>query len=459
MSNLKGTTEGQLGKYTEALIEQLESSMTRGGVMEVSVKPGKVKIKDSSSNRKIIQQYAKLAATRSTEQQAKNLVLEVVNGGRKSIVFYQFEKPFSKPKKGDLGEGVIAAAIGARFIHKKNPIGAQQVKDVLNKLKSTGIKRYPGKKGTYVQHTFKAPNKKLPDRPAIEDDVFVKIALSFSAMEALLNKNSEYGKEMWGDPKVMEAYIRSACLYVNKKEPREWSEKVWANGRYDKIDVISDGLSAQKDTKVDTYVRITNDQGKSVPVNINLSMKVDDVKQFGQVSGVGFDVQEELWGHLFGLKSQIHPLQKKYNTLLQVDKKPIEAANMVYEKVADLANNLIQHNRTETIRHLAEGITYFATLHQPHVVVLNLGKGGTKIYNYEAFDEALSSVQNLRVYLKTQKKGYYQMNIGGNLPGKKEKDLLQIRIRVEPKSDGTQYIRNLIEKNPLLGDLLAETIT
>ena len=51
------------------------------------------------------------------------------------------------------------------------------------------------------------------------------------------------------------------------------------------------------------------------------------------------------------------------------------------------------------------------------------------------------------------------MNIGGNLPGKKEKDLLQIRIRVEPKSDGTQYIRNLIEKNPLLGDLLAETIT
>ena len=42
--------------------------------------------------------------------------------------------------------------------------------------------------------------------------------------------------------------------------------------------------------------------------------------------------------------------------------------------------------------------------------------------------------------------------------GDGNKDLVQIRLRVEIKSDGTPYFRNLIEKSRLMGDLLAEKV-
>ena len=67
---------------------------------------------------------------------------------------------------------------------------------------------------------------------------------------------------------------------------------------------ISDGLSDQKGTKVDTRVKITDYKGELQPVNINLSMKVDDIGQFGQVSGMTFDVQQELWKQVFGYTTE-----------------------------------------------------------------------------------------------------------------------------------------------------------
>ena len=229
--------------------------------------------------------------------------------------------------------------------------------------------------------------------------------------------------------------------------------------------MISDGLSAQKDTKVDTLVKVTDDEGNLVPVNINLSMKVDDVKQFGQVSGIEFHVQEELWERMFGYKTKISHLEQRFNKMVQVDHKIVGAANMIYENVQNMVERELNTDtgRDRIIRHVSEGITHFATLHEPYVKVLNLGKGGTKLYDYENFYEALSGVENLHTDLKLQSGkdgiGYWQMVFKGNEPGQRQKSLLQIRIRVEVKADGSRYVRNLIEKMPLLSDILAQTIT
>ena len=46
-----------------------------------------------------------------------------------------------------------------------------------------------------------------------------------------------------------------------------------------------------------------------MPVDILVSLKAGDVKQFGQVSGAEFEKQEELLEQLFGYKNIIKPLK------------------------------------------------------------------------------------------------------------------------------------------------------
>ena len=76
---------------------------------------------------------------------------------------------------------------------------------------------------------------------------------------------------------------------------KKWSKLLYENNRYDKIEVISDGLGGQTTTKVDVYVKV-DDQ----PIDIKVSLKAGDVKQFGQVSGAEFAKQEKLWEETFG---------------------------------------------------------------------------------------------------------------------------------------------------------------
>ena len=451
MAALKTTSKGGLAKYSEALVEQLEDSMSRRGYIKAMKKA--YQIKNTKENRSTIKEFVSLANKTSGtgDKDAIALMLETTTP-KKSVKIGDIDKPFSKPKRGDIGEGAIAAAICARFVNKNQNINPARVYAVLRVMASSGIKNYPGKDGKYAEATFKSKNL----NPKILDKVKCYISLNLSAISGLLDKNSEYRE--WLPP-----YIDSACKYANSHHVAKWAKILYENNRVDTIEVISDGLSNQKGTKVDTLVKVTDDKGKMVPVNINLSMKVDDVKQFGQVSGIEFSVQEELWERMFGYKSKLQNLKDRYNKLVEVDHKPVGAANMIYENVNNMVNNELKTNPDRVLKHIAEGITHFATLHEPHVTVLNLGKGGTKLYDYSEFYEALSSLENLETTLKLQSGkhgyGYWQMMLNGNKPGDTKKSFLQIRIRVEVKSDGSRYVRNLIEKMPLLGEILAETIT
>ena len=97
-----------------------------------------------------------------------------------------------------------------------------------------------------------------------------------------------------------------------------------------------------------------------------------------------------------------------------------------------------------------------------HVEMLNIGYGGTKIYNFDDMENVLMKVKNLNVTIKSQKNGYRQIGIEGTSPkNNKTKGLFQIRLRREPEAKPgvpIKYIRNLIEKNKLLGELLAESL-
>ena len=439
---LAKTSKGNMGKYVLPIVELVQDSMTTNSVVEISKKPNQVRIRNNRANLEAIQKFRALAPQGTTQEEAVALKLGVKQNPKVEFIFFgDILKPSDHWTKGDVAEGVIAAAIGARFAYKGRPIREQNVYGVIRKLAQTGMKTYPGKRGKYVEAFFTSPNA----NPKIWDKVRVYVSLAEGNMRMFLDRKEE---------SLLKPYVRSAVQYVNSRHIADWARLVYENNRVDYIEVISDGLGGQRTTKVDTLVKITDDTGKLIPVNINISLKVDDVKQFGQVSGVGFDVQEELWQRMFGYGSQIHSMQKKYNTLLQVEKKYAEAVNMVYTKIDDLVNDQLKSNPQQVVSNISNGLTYFATLNEPHVKVLNLGKGGTKLYTFNQTYEALSGITNWQTDLKLQKNGLYTLVIKSG-----RKPLVQIRIRQEFKSDGTPYIRNLIEKGPLMGELLAETIT
>ena len=434
MAVLNKTSPGQLSKYVVPTIENIKSGTVSTASKTYSLKKGKF-------NDEAIKTFAELGMKGSAYQkEALQVPLETTDPKKKFIEIGSINKPNVRYNLGDMAEGVVGAAITARFIYKNRRITSQIVYGVLRALAKSGVTNYPGKKGKRVERTFKSANK----NPKVMDDVRCYISLAEVNMLALLSSNNE---------PLLKEYVDSAVKYANSNNVKKWAKLVYENNRYDKIEVLSDGLGGQKTTKVDVSVKITNDKGKLLPVDILVSLKAGDVKQFGQVSGAEFEKQEEFWNQLFGYKSSLKNLEKKYNQLMFTDKKPDEAVYMVYNKVNQKLNQDLKSNKSDDVlQKLSKAINYFATLNEDYVSLVQVGGGKAKVYK---FDDIYSKISNreYRSSIKTGASGLPTIVISSG-----GADLIQFRVKQEFKSDGSPYIRNYVEKLSLLGDLLAETL-
>lgn len=434
MAVLKSTSPGQLGKYVIPTIEIINSG-------SVSTASKTYKLTKGKFNQDAIKKFSELGMKgTSFQEEALNIPLETTDPKNKFIKIGSLNKPNVKYNLGDMAEGVVGAAITARFIYKNKNINSQLVYGVLRALAKSGMTNYPGKKGKQVERTFKSANQ----NPKIMDDVRCFISLAEVNMTALLSRSNEA---------LLKEYIDSAVKYANSNNVKKWSKLVYENNRYDKIEVLSDGLGGQKTTKVDVSVKITNDKGELLPVDILVSLKAGDVKQFGQVSGAEFEKQEELWEQLFGYKNIIKPLKKKYDDLMFVNKKPDEAVYLVYQKVNQQLNQDLKSNESDKLlEKLSNAINYFATLREDYVSLVQVGGGKAKVYKFDDIYEKLSG-RDYVSSIKTGSSGLPTITISSG-----NQDLIQFRVKQEFKSDGSPYIRNYVEKLSLLGDLLAESL-
>lgn len=434
MAVLSSTSPGQLGKYVLPTIEMIKTGTVSTATKTFKLTKGKF-------NEEAIKKFAELGMKgASFQSDALKVPLETTDPKNKQITIGRLNKPNIKYNLGDMAEGVVGAAITARFIYKNRSINSQLVYGVLRTLAKSGVKNYPGKKGKYVEKTFKSANA----NPKVMDDVRCYISLAEVNMNALLDRSKEV---------VLKEYVDSAVKYANSSNVKKWAKLVYENNRYDKIEVLSDGLGGQKTTKVDVTVKITNDKGELIPVDILVSLKAGDVKQFGQVSGAEFSKQEELWDRLFGYKNVINSLKPKYDKLMFVDKQPDEAVFLVYQKVNQQLNSDLGGNKSEQIlKKMSDAIKYFATLNEDYVSLVQVGGGKAKVYKFDDIYEKLKG-RNYMSNIKTGSSGLPTIVISSG-----KEDLIQFRVKQEFKSDGTPYIRNYVEKLSLLGDLLAETL-
>ena len=422
----------EIKKYLLAVIE-----LFNNGNFEIGVKPGTV----SSVDKKALEQFKSLA-----EQNKKReaCLIPFTAKNKKMYTFGQILKPRIGANMGDVAEGVLAAAIACRFINKNSTVKKSDVNSLiqglptpvsLGKLKS-------------VEQTFKSENKDTD----LKDDVILKISLSEYNMKFFLDIKSQ---------SVLDSYIDSAVKYANDQKVQKWSKLVYENGRYDKIEVTADGLGGQTTTKVDVYVKITDDKNVLQDVDIKVSLKVDDVKQFGQQGGTLFEAigkkkgYKEYWNRLFGI--DISSQKDAYNKIKGVDHNTSGAINLIYKYVADELQTKLDNNKSSesTLITLGEAIQYYATLNEEHVELVQLTNGDAKIYNFAGLPNVIKDyVWNVEYSKGISSSGESIPIITIHQKGKPTNILLILRVKIETLNNAPYY-RNYVEKGKFLGDLIA----
>ena len=433
MAVLSSTSPGQLGKYIIPTVEKLNTAMKK----QTSLSRGSARsyrIKNNPNNVRAISEFARLGGNPKTQKQALALELETTDTKQTTIKIGSIDKPNIKYNLGDMAEGVVGAAIAARFMFKNRDINYRNVYGVLYGMPPPS--NYPGKKGKFTEKTFQSANK----NPKVFDDLKFYLSLAEVNMNALLDPANK---------QLIEPYVRSAVRYANSTRVKKWSKLLYENERYDQIEVRSDGLGGQTTTKVDVFVKVNNK-----PVDIRVSLKAGDVKQFGQVSGIEFEKQQKLWETTFGYSTEIRSLRTQYEQLVAQNQAP-QAVTLVYNKVMNQFNkDMKTTKKTEVLRKFAESIKYFATLNEDNVVLLQVGNDVAKLYSFDQIYDSIVAM-NFVANVQMGKSGLPTLFINdatNNIP------LIQYRVKQEFKPDGSPYIRNYVEKQTGLGQIISESL-
>ena len=327
--------------------------------------------------------------------------------------------------RGEIAEGILGAAMFAKFT-KRAPsaeiaqVTVQDIERILGSLNS--------KEKDIYSVTVKDADNKHAD--TITFDLFLKTKPYQDLMD--LKKRD-----------ALKSEFSSAAAYVNTPNAERYSRYFYINGKADSIEIIANGALAEKSSKVDVFVQVN---GKKL--RLNTSLKVGGVKQFGQVGGSEIESMTKLWRY-FGV--DIGKYTNKYEKMRGQDQ--FQALEYMYRSIADqLSAELAGDNDTEEakfVTNISNAVSYFATLGEKNVELVDFSKGGFKILRFNDLVQKLRNV-NLTASYK-EAKGRPEIGIHDVANPKRE--LVSVRVKIENKKSGEQYVRNIIEKGPLLEEL------
>ena len=457
MARLDTTTNKQGAlKFMGRLFEDLASA-TSGGGKNISRENNidkdskldqryskKESVRLSGNQEGIFQQFNNLIVAGNLSQ-AYNLDLQTTQG---LIKFGSLSKPSVGANYGNVAEGVFAAALAARFTggRTKRDTTAFDVYNILNQINPSPI---PGKKSSKAVIQTSAPN-------AIagvgNDTIITEITLAQVNMEFLRNPNNR---------DALLDYVIASLAYANRDSVRQWVRTIYTNGRRDTVKIMADGLTNERTTKIDVKVSITNkEQGQLKGVNINASVKADDVKQFGQVSGEDFSSVSRFFTTAIGdgIVGESASFERETQGPAKMRK--------IYKAADVIIDNNLNLDPKGMATKIGTGISRFATQDNVGVVdpsgdtvqLINLSKGEATIYNFKNVAQKLSEFR-----LKSE----YKTGGKNDLPtivireSESNKVVVQFRSKVENKvnKNGVPYLyyRNYIEKGQFLTELIGQS--
>lgn len=361
-----------------------------------------------------------------------------------------------KFNRGDVAEGILGAALTAKFINRPKSLKDADVKltkkmvdDVLDDILGSSNK-------------FKSYNVKDILSKTIYDKISFSMRISTASYNLLEQKNKR---------EIVHDLYESAIMYVEET----WKKDVLAfamDGQIDDVVISSDGIGDQKGTKADIKVTIN---GKSYSRQI--SLKVKGGEQFAQISGHEFDKQISLWEDI--LKLNIKHLRKKYEDALEnYDKSELfsareneriesirdmmkNAADITYRDACRQINLLISSNNKAFLTNLTNFIFHGITKGDKTIELVKLE--GRKFKQLKFNDDFVKTYAN---QLKTggikalyKYSGYPQIKIYVGTPSPKTL-LLTIRPRIVAESRVLKqgkvyspYFRNIVEGGPVMFSL------
>lgn len=352
--------------------------------------------------------------------------------------------------KGNIAEGILGAAVTAKFLTKEKPI---EMKDLVNVLMNLETKPIGGLDSKSVEGVFEdtvSYNKN-------KDKIKFRLKLSKSEYSPLVN--SVKSKEKM-DPAIL-TMIRSSITYVNNNKTTipDAIDKLYKNKKPSTIIIESDGLSNNTSTKADLHVTI---DGKTVNL---LSIKTK-TKQIGQISGLTFEVFNRFSKDIFLLdltdyKDRFTPgkteaeKSKNINTIMSLYEKVIGPhMETFFGKIDDrpeMEAKYVRHMYNSILKH-AQG--------DENLEVVNLASGGTPGYSLHKFDHNLLGLMKKIKFIPEVTGGGLNRSIKIKAVASKDKKLDQdlksignTFLIVRSKAEKIGYMRNYIEMGPLLGFL------
>ena len=450
MARLDSKSDTQLIYLAGSLIERLNDSMKGNNRISRENDPDKAKKLDANiytNNQTIIiksgqegriNEFMTLVGQRS-KTRAVNLDLETSDPINKKIKFGSLSAP-SVPRYnlGDIAEAVFAAALAARFIKRSQfATSSDDVKNILNSLSVSG------QSATFLGS---APNLNFP----ASDTIRLRLRLTQLAMNFITNPNNL---------ESLSGYINASIQYADRQNVKDWVKTIYTNRRVDTVEITADGITASKSSKIDVKVKITNNTGVLSGVNINASIKTDEVSQFGQVSGSSFDAVSRFFSN-----SIKESLSEKSSEFERKSGDGREQMRFIYRE----AYNKLQQNLRSDPRRMnfiiGTGIKQFATQDNAGVVddngntveLIDLTKGEATIFDFKNVASKMTEV-TLDAEYSVGRSNLPTISI---LDADSRKILIQLRSKVENKvgKDGPYlYYRNYIQKGSFLKELIGRS--
>ena len=387
------------------------------------------------------------------------------NNSREIFVRNLVKTPQIKGKSSNLGdviEGVLGVAVFARLTLNKEEITKEDVFDAITTLEIIEPKESdtePKKPRASLAATLQASVK---GKGEVIDNFSLRVVLKRESMKTLLNKDKLQA--------LLGTRFEAIILYAN--DTISYYAKYFKNNqKVDNIKVIADGVSQNTETKVDVSMKfVTQDEsGNTVDKDVEhfqLSIKTSKADLIGQRAGGGSSAsREDQFGILMSFWSQFlpddhltHLSEAKFKSAALATPSQIEMYRMVYAEAHKHLSNLIKKGNNESIPQqtffkILESLKDIATGKRDYVKVAQFEEGNYFILN---FNKIYTWIKDNRLQLacdySISKKGLPIVEVYGSYASKQQPNFspseMLFRVRVFSTSAG--YIRNWVEKGPLL---------
>lgn len=363
-----------------------------------------------------------------------------IGSQKKKIQFGSITAPPNvEGKLGDIAEGVFAAALAARFTKRANfNTDPATIKNIIRSLSVNT-------QGNIATYSGTAPNFGLPESQS--DRIILKIVLKKMNMAFLTNPINIDS---------LAQYYTSAIQFADRQSVKDWVKTIYHNRRIDTVEITADGVSGATSTKIDVQVKITNNTGVLSGVNINSSLKVDDTKLFGQVSGNNFSAVSTFFSKAF--REDMVDNQSGFERETDGAKK----MEFIYKQAQIKLQAKLDKNPRQMNFIIGTGIKQFATSNNAgvknvsggYVEMIDLNMGEATIYDFRNVASKLSDYK-FNSFVKVGKSGLPTIVIE---EADTKQILVQYRSMVQNLEDTAGmpklYYRNYVEKGPFLKKLI-----